>query len=135
VFLLDTDVISDLMSATPSTKLVSRLAGVPYGQQFTSSITVGEVAYGAHRFQRRTAELLNRLEATLSGDIEVIPFDQDAAHQYGALRSDLERRGTPIWEADTRIASVALARGLTVITGNVRHFEMVQGLRVENWLV
>jgi tRNA(fMet)-specific endonuclease VapC len=46
----------------------------------------------------------------------------------------LERRGTPIGDADLRIASIALARGLTVVTANVRHFQLVSGLPVENGL-
>lgn len=70
----------------------------------------------------------------LVGNIAVIPFEEDAAHRYGELRAALDRRGTPIGDADVRIASIALARGLTVITGNVRHFQMVPGLAVENWL-
>jgi tRNA(fMet)-specific endonuclease VapC len=46
----------------------------------------------------------------------------------------LERRGTPIGDVDLRIASIALARGLTVVTANVRHFQLVSGLPVENGL-
>jgi len=133
VFLFDTDVISDLMTPPSSQRLVERLASVPKAQQFTSSITVGEVAYGAHRMQGRTGELLSRLDSTLAQNIAVVPFDEDAAHHYGELRSELERRGTPIGDADIRIASVALARGLTVVTGNVRHLQKVPGLAVENW--
>jgi predicted nucleic acid-binding protein len=134
MFLLDTDVLSNLMSPRPSTTLVSRLAGVSHRDQFTSSITIGEVAYGAHRLEGRTTELLRRLQSALSGNIEVVPFDEAAAHRYGALRAALDLRGTPIGDADTRIAATALARQLTVVTGNVRHFELVPDLVVENWL-
>lgn len=63
----------------------------------------------------------------------MLPFDADAAYQYGELRAELKRRGTPIGDADTRIASIALVRDLTVITSNVRHFQRVPGLAVENW--
>jgi tRNA(fMet)-specific endonuclease VapC len=134
VFLLDTDVISNLMGRRPSGKLVSRLAGVVDGQQFTSSITIGEVVYGAHRLPDRTTELLAKLQSTLSGTVEIIPFDEAAAYRYGQLRSLLESRGEKIGDADTRIASIALAREMLVVTANVRHFARVPGLRVENWL-
>ena len=50
------------------------------------------------------------------------------------MRAEPERRGTPIGDADLRIASIALDRDLTVVTGNVRHFKKVPGLAVENWL-
>jgi len=46
----------------------------------------------------------------------------------------LEQRGTPIGDADLRIAAIALSRGLIVVTGNVREFQRVPGLQVENWL-
>ena len=57
-----------------------------------------------------------------------------AARRYGEVRTELERRGTPLGDADLRIAAIALARGLTVVTGNIRHFQRVPGLQVENWL-
>src|SRR5260370_65744 len=60
--------------------------------------------------------------------------DPRAAQVEGALGAHLERRGTPIGDAGVRIAAIALANGLTVVTGNVRHFERVPGLHVENWL-
>ena len=50
------------------------------------------------------------------------------------MRAELERRGTPIGDGDLRIASIALDCDLAVVTGNVRHFEKVSGLAIENWL-
>ena len=134
MYLLDTDVLSNLLRRSPSTILISKLASVPSEEQFTSSITLGELFYGAHRFRERTADLLRRLEGTLLPNLPVLPFDADAARSYGQVRADLERRGTPIGDADLRIASIALTRNLTVVTGNVRHFRQVPDLIVENWL-
>ena len=84
---------------------------------------------------RGTQGLLERMEQTVTANLPVLPFDADAATEYGALRALLEARGTPIGNADMQIASIALARALTVVTGNVRHFERVPSLPVENWLV
>ena len=53
---------------------------------------------------------------------------------YGRLRAELERNGRPLAEPDLRIAAIALARELTLVSGNARHFGRVPGLRVENWL-
>jgi predicted nucleic acid-binding protein len=89
--------------------------------------------YGAHRLEARTDALLERLEKTLLPNLPILPFDAAAANQYGKVRAQLERQGTPLGEADLRIAAVALAHGFTVITGNVRHFQRVPGLSVENW--
>jgi tRNA(fMet)-specific endonuclease VapC len=134
MYLLDTDVLSNLLRPAPSTALVSRLASVPPEQQFTSAVTLGELVYGAHRLKERTRALLERLDETLLPNLPVLPFDASAARRYGEVRAELERRGALIGDADLRIASIALTHDLTVVTGNVRHFARVPGLRVENWL-
>lgn len=134
MYLLDTDTLSNLLRRAPSPNLIARLAGVPPEQQFTSSITLGELIYGAYRLNERAADLLRRIDETLLPNLPVLPFDTAAARRYGEVRAGLERRGAPIGDADLRIGSIALARGLTVVTGNVRHFQRVPGLAVENWL-
>ena len=133
MYLLDTDILSNLMKRAPASALVARLARVPPEDQFTSSVTLGELRYGAHR-SSRTAALLERIEETLLPELPILPFDTAAARRYGELRAELERRGTPIGDADTRVASIALSRGLTVVTGNERHFQQVPRLEIENWL-
>jgi predicted nucleic acid-binding protein len=134
MYLLDTDILSNLLRRSPSPALITKLATVPPEQQVTSSITLGELVYGAYRLEDRAVALLQRLDETLLPNLSVIPFDASAARRYGETRAELERRGTPIGDADLRIASIALDRDLTVVTGNVRHFEKVPGLPVENWL-
>ena len=133
MYLLDTDILSNLMKRAPASTLVARLARVPPEDQFTSSVTLGELLYGAHR-SSRTAALLERIEETLLPELPILPFDAAAARRYGELRAELERKGTRIGDADTRVASIALSRGLTVVTGNERHFQQVPGLAIENWL-
>ena len=134
MYLLDTDILSSLLRRAPSTALVTRLASVPPEQQFTSSVTLGELVYGAHRLKERTSVLLAQLDNMLLPNLPVLAFDASAARHYGEMRAELERLGTPIGDADLRIASIALDRELTVVTGNVRHFARVPGLPVENWL-
>ena len=133
MYLLDTDILSNLMKRAPASSLVTRLALVRPEDQFTSSVTLGELFYGAHR-STRTAALLERIEDALLPELPVLPFDAAAARRYGELRADLERRGTPIGDADTRVAAIALSRGLSMVTGNERHFRQVPDLEVENWL-
>ncbi len=133
-YLFDTDTISELLRPAPSLELIRRLATTPPEDQATSSITLGELLYGALRNPERTAVLVERIERRVVSNLRILPFDAVAASEYGALRVQLERRGTPIGDADMRIASIALANDLTVVTGNVRHFERVETLRVENWI-
>lgn len=133
-YLLDTDTLSNLVRRQPPTALIAKLALVPREEQCTSSITLGELVYGATRLLDQGASLWARIEQTLRDYFPILPFDADAARQYGTLRAELERRGTTVDEADLRIASIALTHDLIVVTGNVRHFQRVPNLAVENWL-
>jgi tRNA(fMet)-specific endonuclease VapC len=133
MILLDTDVISNLMRTVPSAALVRHLASGAPEEQFTSAITVSELVYGAHR-SPRTNEILRRLAERVWPNVRILPFDREAAEVHGKVRAGLERTGMPVPEPDLRIAAIALARSLTLITGNVRHFTRVPGLRVENWI-
>ena len=133
MFLFDTDTLSHVLRRDPSASLLVRLSGVPPEEQFTTAITVGEMIYGAERSSRREY-LLSQFAERLWPMVRILPFDRDAGETYGRLRAELERAGTPLSEPDLRIASIAMTRGLTVVTGNVRHFSRVPGLRVENWI-
>lgn len=134
MYLLDSDILINLIRRAPSTVLIAKLASVPPEQQFTSSITLGELVYGAYKLQARTDVLLQQLEESLLPNLPVLPFDSAAAQRYGEVRAELERRGMGLGDADLRIGCIALARGLTMVTGNVRHFQRIPGLTVENWI-
>ncbi len=133
MFLFDTDTLSQVMKPNPSSDLLSRLASVPPDEQFTSSIIMGELVYGAHHGPRTEYHLL-QLDEVVLPMVHVLPFDRAAGVTYGSLRADLERAGTPLVEPDLRIAAIALTKDLTVVTGDVRHFSRIRGLRVENWI-
>lgn len=135
MFLLDTDILSNLMKRSPSTTLIAKLASVPPEQQFTSSITFGELIFGAHRLGPRSTVLLGQIKTKLIPNLPILPFDAVAARRYGEVRALLEGRGTSLGNADLRIAAIALVRSLTVVTANTRHFRRVPGLPVENWLL
>lgn len=134
-YLLDTDIVSNLMRRNPSPTLIRKVASVAPQDQQTTSITTGELVYGAHRVPEQTTALLERIDKLIPAHLPVLAFDEPAARSYGQLRATLEKAGTPIGDADLRIAAIALVHGLTVVTANVRHFERVPGLIIENWLV
>lgn len=133
-YLLDTDILGKLLKRTRSIALIARLAAVPPEEQSTSSITLGELVYGAYRRVGHTAILLQQIEEKLLPNLAVLPFEAAAARRYGELRASLEQEGTPVGDADLRIASIAPARDITVVTGNVRHFLRVPNLPIEHWL-
>ena len=65
--------------------------------------------------------------------ISVLDFDTYAAEEYGKIRADLERKGTPIGPMDMLIAAHAKAEDLILVTNNTREFERVEDLEVEDW--
>jgi tRNA(fMet)-specific endonuclease VapC len=123
------------MSATIRTRqsnsLVRALSGVEERDQVTTAITVAELLLGV---ARDTNEERRDRVRTLASWLPAIPFDRAAAEAYGPLRHALESTGRRLDERDLMIASICLARDLTLVTGNVRHFSRVPGLHVENWL-
>ncbi|MHC8369745.1 PIN domain-containing protein [Pseudomonas sp. MDT1-85] len=66
--------------------------------------------------------------------LEIFPFDYEAAAHTGMIRSELVKAGTPIGPYDHMIAGHARSRGFTIVTNNLREFERVSGLRVEDWV-
>ncbi len=132
--LLDTDTLSALLWRRRPEQLVTRLRAVPRSERFTSSISLGELYYGAYRLPDQLEIRLARIRSLGLTPTMVLPFDAQAAERYAQVRVELERRGQPLAEADLRITAIALARGLVLVTGNVRHFARVPGLTVENWL-
>ena len=96
-----------------------------------SSVTLGELIYGAERSARVTRNL-QAIEG-LAARMDVIPFDYQAATHFGQVRAELSKKGKPIAPYDSMIAGHARALGLILVTNNVREFKRVPGLRVENW--
>jgi tRNA(fMet)-specific endonuclease VapC len=133
MILLDTDIVSHLLRSEARPELVQRLRQVPVRDRYTSAVTVGEILYGLERTGRHEA-IRARLEAEFIARIEVLPFDLEAARAYGRIKAHLHRSGRPLDEPDLRIASIAVSRNLTLVTGNEAHFQRVPGLRAENWL-
>jgi tRNA(fMet)-specific endonuclease VapC len=132
MYCFDTDVLSAIMRPDPPLDLIRRLSAVPLDLQFTTAITVGELLYGAAR--RRSVVLADRIARLIEGSLGILPFDADAAGVYGSLRASLEKEGRRLDEPDLRIASIVLARDMTLVSGNVRHFARVPDLQLENWL-
>jgi tRNA(fMet)-specific endonuclease VapC len=67
------------------------------------------------------------------GPFQIIPFDSPAAAHYGEMRSNLRRSGTPIGNMDLLIAAHARSLSVTLVTDNLKEFEKVPGLKLENW--
>ena len=134
MFIFDTDIYTNVMRKVPSETLLNRLKKVPRRDQFTTTITIAEVYYGVMKASNRQ-KLLKLFENVLLPRATTLPFDFSAAKKYGEIRSFLEKQGTPLAHADLQIASITLSMNMTLITGNLKHFQRVPQLTVENWLI
>ena len=99
-----------------------------------SAIVLSELWYGAST-SGRWAENAKRIRDFLSGDIAVIPFDEDVAQTAGEIRAAVKAAGTPIGPYDLLIAAHAVRLGATLVTANAREFSRVPGLKLEDWSV
>jgi tRNA(fMet)-specific endonuclease VapC len=129
-FMLDTNICIHVMKTYPP-EIRDRFNALAE-QLCISTITLGELRYGAEKSARR-AENLTAIEH-FAARLEVLPFGEKAAAHYGQLRAELERAGTPCGPHDTQIGGHARSEGLIVVTNNTREFVRMPGLRVENWL-
>ena len=129
-YLLDTNILSDLVRR-PQGVVAERIGAAGEARVATSVIVAAELRYGAAK--KESARLTNQLESIL-GVLPVLPWESPADAEYGSLRAQLERSGTPIGANDMLIAAQALALGSILVTDNVREFERVKRLTVENWL-
>ncbi len=98
-----------------------------------STVTLGELLFGAEK-ARQPVETRKEVEH-FSARLEVLSFDEAAAAHFADIRAVLERKGQTIGAYDMMIAGHARSRGLVVVTGNLREFTRVDGLRAEDWLV
>jgi tRNA(fMet)-specific endonuclease VapC len=129
LYLLDTDTCIWLLRRREP--VVERVAAESPADLSVASMTVGELWYGAMR-GGGACEAFAKIERFLSAGVTIHPFDEAAAYRYAEIRQAV--RAQPIGTQDMVIASVAVARGLTVVTSNVREFGRVPGLAHVDWM-
>jgi tRNA(fMet)-specific endonuclease VapC len=131
MLLIDTDAVSHLVRGSNRGQLIDKLSAVPAEDRCISVITLAELLYGLER-KKPAPKLCRRLDAFLNR-VAVLPFDEEAAKVYARIRSRVERAGKPLPHADLQIASIAMSRDLRLLTGNIRHFDRIEGLQIENF--
>lgn len=97
MYLFDTDALSQAIKKSPSILFIRKLASVDPEKQFTTTITVGELVYGAYK-SNRPEYFIEKLEKSVWPNIQILPFDEGSVKVYGKLRADMERKGTPLTE-------------------------------------
>ena len=130
MYLLDTNICIYAMKGTYPA-IGQRLFTISPEEIFVSSVTVGELEYGAakSRLGERTRDIMRSFLA----NYEILPFDENDAIHFGRFRALLAASGTPIGAYDVMIAAQGFARGLTVVTHNIKEFGRIPILKLEDW--
>ena len=129
-YLLDTNTCVFLMKNRPQT--VARyeqnmLLGIAI-----SSVTLSELKFGVYNSANPERNGENLLRFLIG--VGVLDYNSAAADEYGKIRAELRRKGTPVGQMDMLIAAHGKAEGLTVVTNNTREFGRVEGLCLEDWI-
>lgn len=133
MYLFDTDAITNLLKNNPPKRLTDKISNLKKSEQFISSITIGEIFYGAFKSNNPSFHI-EKIQKILLPLVNILSFNSAAAFFYGKIRADLEKRGEAISSIDLQIASIAIANDLILITGNTKHFERIRQLNVKNWI-
>ena len=126
--LLDTDTCIGLLKGDDAVVAAWRSCG---DQCALPSMVVGELYYGAFKSIVRDEEL-KRVDRFVDIFPEIRP-SRRTMRKFGEIKAALESKGTRLADADIIIASIAVEEGLALVTGNVRHYDRVEGLMIENW--
>lgn len=129
MYLIDTNICIALLNN--NTQAVTKFNRF-FSQCYLSIIVVSELYKGVYCSQQVTKNL-----ETLTQFIELLPvvqFDLDAAIEFGRIQSELRIIGKPTGEFDALIASVARSRGDILVTNNIKDFENISNLKLDNWL-
>ena len=133
MYLFDTDCLSNILKKAPSPLLIKKLETLPKDLQFTSSINVSEIYFGAYR-SRNQEKILKAYEDKVFPNVNILPVDTDSGKIYGRLKALLEKRGFSKSEPDLRIAAIAIQHNMILVTGNKKHFMNIPGLNIEDWI-
>ena len=132
MYLLDTNVLSELIKKNPNPNFMAKLRIIPAEALFSATICIMELRYGALK-RGNLVDLWTKIEHQILPRIRILPFSYKEAVKAGDLIHHLYSIGQPIGIEDIMIASIALCNGLTVVSANTKHFSRIPNLKTENW--
>jgi tRNA(fMet)-specific endonuclease VapC len=128
-YLLDTCICVFLLRQKHG--ISEKLSKISLNDIYISEVTVAELKFGAYRSAKPKEN--TKLIEKLCQSFNIVPFGETTDF-YAAEKSRLYSMGTPIDDFDLLIASAAKVRNLKLITDNIKHFERIEGIEVENWV-
>lgn len=134
MYLLDTNILSELVKKNPNKNLMIRLESIPSASLYTASICVMELRYGVLR-RGNPSDLWSKIEKSILSKVRILNFYYKDALKAGEVLSELHSIGQSVGIEDVMIGSIALSNGLVVVSANTKHFSRIPDLKLENWLL
>ena len=132
MYLLDTNIISEVLRRQPDPKVVARLRKVEPEEIHASVITLFELRFGS-MLRDDATNFWQKIETDILPLVRWLDVDRSVAHKAGDIAANLQRLGTPIGINDCLIGGTALVHNLVLVSRNVRHFEKITNLLREVW--
>lgn len=137
MFILDTNVLSELMDPAGASEVLNWADAIRRHDVFTTALNQAEILYGIAIMSegRRRSEFVSRADAMFSESFRgrILAFDERAAAQFAAVSAKLKRLGRPVGLVDSQIAAIARVHEMAVVTRNVQHFDDCEISVVNPW--
>ena len=136
-YLLDTNMISELMKPNPDKHVITKMSEYENLIALPSTVWT-ELMFGVNTMPegKRKDFVFTKLVDDIQSTYNIIQYDNHAAWIQADIRSRLQEIGTPVDFPDTQIAAIAVSNCMILVTRNIKHFEAIQNvspLMVENW--
>ena len=132
MYLVDTNILSELIKRHPNPHVLARLGSKPAHTLFTSSICIMELRF-ASALRDDFEKFWQKIAKEIISRINIIPIGEREALAAGGILADLRKSGQTIGLEDVLIAASAITNQFVVVTANIRHFSRIAGLKIENW--
>ncbi len=132
MYLLDTNICIFAIKKRPE-RVLKKLKEKISDGIYISSLTVAELEFGVENSQKIENNRIALLK--FLSIFNILNFDDSDAIDYGKLKTDLRKQGRIIGPIDMLLAAQALNKELIFVTNNVKEFERVKGLKIEDWSI
>ncbi len=133
MYLLDTNILSELIKRHPNSHVLSRLGSEPAHTLFTSCICIMELRFGS-ALREDFEKFWQKITKEIISKVNILPIGEKEGLVAGDILAGLRKTGQIIGLEDVLIAAAAITNQYPVVTANTRHFSRITGLQVENWL-
>ena len=131
--LLDTNVISELVKPEPNAQVIKHF------YQHKDEIAISSIVWHELRFgwlkmpDGQKKQIIGSFLHDVVAMIPILAYDEKAAKIHAEIRIQTQQKGLNIPFVDGQIAAIAIAQGLTLITRNIKDFNAIEGIRLNNW--